>query len=228
MIIWNWLIAKAFNSYTNNDSVLIFASWVSNSQNTDLLLFKKEIDLLENGLRNNKNKLFVYFSTCSITDETLTTSLYVKHKINAENIIKELSDNYIIIRTSNPIWITKNPNTLLNFLFDKIRSWETFTIWKNAQRNLIDIEDLWKISKEIIDNNLFRNKTINIANKMYFSILEIVQAFESIIDKKANYIIEDLWWTPFINIDNIIPIVQKLNINFDNDYLKRLIKKYYP
>lgn len=227
MIIWNWLIAKAFSSYSHDNNILIFASGVSNSQNKDLSLFKREIDLLENNLKNNKEKLFIYISSCSITDKSLKESLYVKHKINAENIIKKLSDNYIIIRTSNPVWITNNPNTLLNFLYNKIINWEKITIWKNAKRNLIDVDDLFKISKEIIDNNLFRNETINIANKMYFSILEIVKIFEIITKCKAKYTIEELWWIPNIDIENINNIVKKLNINFDKNYLEKLIKKYY-
>lgn len=227
MIIWNWLIANAFKYYENNDNVLIFASWVSNSQNKDLLLFKKEIDLLEKTLKENPNKLFVYISSCSIDDETMKNSLYVKHKINAENTIKYLSKNYLIIRTSNPVWKTKNPNTLLNFLYEKIVSWENFNIWINARRNLIDVKDLFKISKEIIDNNLFNNSTINIANKLYFDILEIVNIFENITKYKANYTIEELWWTPNINIENIENIIEKLNINFDKSYLEKLIKKYY-
>jgi hypothetical protein len=57
---------------------------------------------------------------------------------------------------------------------------------------LIDVEDLFKISKEIIDNNLFNNYTINIANKLYFDILEIVKIFENITKYKANYTIEEL------------------------------------
>lgn len=227
MIIWNWLIANAFKDYENNDDVLIFASWVSNSQNKDLLLFKKEIDLLEKTLKENPNKLLVYISSCSIDDETMKNSLYVKHKINAENTIKYLSKNYLIIRTSNPVWKTKNPNTLLNFLYEKIVSWEKFNVWINARRNLIDVEDLFKISKEIIDNNLFNNSTINIANKLYFDILEIVKIFENITKYKANYTIEKLWWTPNINIENIEKVIEKLNINFDKSYLEKLIKKYY-
>jgi dTDP-4-dehydrorhamnose reductase len=65
--------------------------------------FNREIKLLTNNLNNNKEKLFVYISSCSIDDKTMSNSKYVKHKFNAENIIKKLSKNFIIFRTSNPI-----------------------------------------------------------------------------------------------------------------------------
>lgn len=227
MIIWNWLIAKAFKYYEWNNDVIIFASGVSNSQNKDLNEFKREIDLLEKSLNENKDKLFIYISSCSIDDETLKDSLYVKHKINAENIIKSSWNKYLIFRTSNPVWFTKNQNTILNFLYNKIINKESFTIWKNAKRNLIDIEDLFNISKEIIDNAIYINDTINITNKLYFPILDIVKNFENITWKKAIYEIKDLWWTPKIDTKKIEPIINKIWINFNYNYLEKIIKKYY-
>lgn len=227
MIIWNGLIAKAFEYYKENDNILVFASWVSNSQNKDLNEFEREINLLKDNLENNKNKLFIYISSCSIEDETLKDSLYVKHKINAENIIKNNSNSYLIIRTSNPVWFTKNKNTFLNFLFNKIKNWENFKIWKNANRNLIDVEDLFKISKDIIDNKILINKTINIANKLNFPILKIVKIFEEHLNLKANYDMEDSWWTPTIELKEIENIIKKLWIIFWEDYIENIIKKYY-
>ncbi|MDD3645908.1 MAG: NAD-dependent epimerase [Candidatus Gracilibacteria bacterium] len=227
MIIGNGLIAKAFKYYEWNNDVIIFASGVSNSQNKDLNEFKREIDLLEKSLNENKDKLFIYISSCSIDDETLKDSLYVKHKINAENIIKSSGNKYLIFRTSNPVGFTKNQNTILNFLYNKIINKESFTIWKNAKRNLIDIEDLFNISKEIIDNAIYINDTINITNKLYFPILDIVKNFENITGKKAIYEIKDLGGTPKIDTKKIEPIINKIGINFNYNYLEKIIKKYY-
>lgn len=227
MIIWNWLIAKAFNEYNNNNYILIFASWVSNSQNKDINEFKREKDLIIKSLKENTEKLFIYISSCSIDDETMQNSMYVKHKVDMEKIIKKSWNDFLIIRTSNPIWFTTNTNTLLNFLHNKILSWEHFTIWKNAKRNLIDVDDLFIISKEIINNRLFINDTINIANSHYFNILDIVNQFEKHIWKIWNYEIQDLWWYPKIDISNIYQIIKDLKISFNENYLERLIKKYY-
>jgi hypothetical protein len=57
--------------------------------------------------------------------------------------------------------------------------------------------------------------------------LEIVKIFENITKYKANYTIEELWWTPNINIENIENIIEKISINFDKSYLEKLIKNYY-
>lgn len=226
MIIGNWLIAKAFYEYYNDNNILVFASWVSNSQNTDESEFKREIDLIHNTIIHNKTKLFVYISSCSISDETLVNSLYVKHKIQAENIIKTLCPEYLILRTSNPIWFTQNPNTIINFLYNKILTSEHFIVWKNAYRNLIDVEDLFIISKEIINMNI-KNTTINVANTQYYSIWDIVNTLENIIWKKWNYELIEKWWTPKIDTSFIKSIISKLNIKFDNNYLNTLLSKYY-
>lgn len=227
MIIWNWFIANAFSKYAENENIIIFASWVSNSQNQDDNLFDKEIKLLINTLKESKNKLFIYFSTCSIYDNFIKSSKYISHKINAEKIIKQSNNIFIIFRISNPIWYTKNKNTLINYLVNKINNNEKITIQKFAKRNLIDIEDLVKICNYIIDNWLFRNNIINIANIKNFSIFEILEWIEKTIWKKWVYKIENIWWDLNIDVSDIKEIIKDCNINFNDKYLVNLLKKYY-
>jgi len=228
MVIWNWLLAKAFSYYNENNNIVIFASWVSNSQNQDIALFKREIELLKKTLNENQNKLIVYFSTCSITDESLKSSKYINHKKHIEKIIKNHQNNdFLILRISNPVWYTQNNHTLLNYIAEKINNNEKFTVYKNSKRNIIDIEDLFIIAKYIIDNRLFINEVINISNNMNIDILEIVNLLEKAIWKKAIYDIEEKGWTPIIDTKNIQNIINKLNINFDYSYLEKVIYKYY-
>ncbi len=227
MIIWNWLIAKSFSFYKDNNNVIIFASWVSNSQNQDKNLFEREISLLKEILNINKNKLFIYFSTCSITDKTLETK-YIKHKIKAEKIIKNnKNNNFLIIRIPNPIWFTKNPNTLLNYFVNRIKLDEIFTVLSDAKRNIIDVEDLFKISDYIINNWLFINETINIANTKNYTIFDIIISLEKIIWKKAIYKIKQWWGEPEIDLKKIKEVIDNCWIDFNKNYLDKLIQKYY-
>lgn len=228
MIIWNGLIANAFLNYKDNNDIIIFASWVSNSKNQDDNLFKREIDLIKETLKLNYNKLFIYFSSCSITDETLWNSKYINHKINAENIIKNnKNNNFLIIRIPNVVWYTNNPNTLINYLINNIKNWNKFILYKNAKRNIIDVEDLFKISEYIIDKKLFLNSIINIANNKNETILNIVNCIEEVLLYKAYYIISDRGWEPKIDIENIENIIKEIWIDFWNWYLLKIIKKYY-
>ena len=114
MIIWNGMIASKFkeNNYQHDNNVVIFASWVSNSQNLNDDEFNKEQILLDDIINTTKWKLLIYFSSCSVTDESMNNNKYVIHKKHIEETIKRL-DNLLIFRISNPIGNTNNPHTIL-------------------------------------------------------------------------------------------------------------------
>ena len=226
MVIGNWLLANIFIQYQNIDTVCIFASGVSNSQNQDYSLFQRETNLLLETLGNNKEKLFIYFSTCSIYDTTLIDSEYVKHKLRVESLIEQSGNAYIIFRISNPVGYTNNPNTILNYLINKINTGEKFVVWSDATRNFIDIEDLFIIASYIIDHKFYENSIINIANTQNFGIAEIVSLLEDVLWKKALYSTEAKWGIPVIDLNEITNIIEQSNIQFDNQYLRRLIHKY--
>ena len=60
MIYGNGLIAKSFNKYKYNKKFIIFASGVSNSQETNLSEFFKENKLLKRALVKKKKKSDLY------------------------------------------------------------------------------------------------------------------------------------------------------------------------
>ena len=226
MIIGNWFLANIFLQYQNIDTVCIFASGVSNSQNQDHSLFQRERNLLVETLNNTKEKVFIYFSTCSIYDATLVNSEYVKHKLKIENLIEQSGNAYIIFRISNPVWYTHNPNTIFNYLINKINSGQDFVVWSGAKRNFIDIEDLLIIASYIIDHKSHENSIINIANTQNFAIVDIIIILEGVLWKKALYRTEEKWGIPVIDTSKITDIIKESNIQFDNQYMERLIHKY--
>ena len=85
-------------------------------------------------------KLFVYFSTCSIFDKTLEKSLYVKHKLEIEKLIKNNFTNYFILRLPNIIGKTKNQNTFFNYFHRAIVNKNEIQIQKNNIRYFLDVE----------------------------------------------------------------------------------------
>ena len=121
MVIGNGLIASRFSEYVKNQSVLIFASGVSNSKETKEEEFEQEIELIYRTFENYcKNYLFVYFSTCSVYDKEEINSPYVQHKMRIEKIIESTVPDFNIFRVSQAVGFSENKNTLLNFLFDSI------------------------------------------------------------------------------------------------------------
>ena len=109
MIVGKGLIASQFNDWWKEKDVIIFASGVSNSKEVKQSAYQREKHLIKTFF--SSEKLFVYFSTCSIFDKTLKKSLYVKHKLEIEKLIKNNFTNYFILRLPNVIGKTKNQNT---------------------------------------------------------------------------------------------------------------------
>ena len=228
MVIGNGMIANEFENYRHDDRVVIFASGVSDSTNTDNRAFEREKNLIIETQNTNKGKLFVYFSTCSIDDASMQSSAYVQHKIKMEGLIVNNHSPYIIFRLTNPIGKTNNTHTVVNYFIKNINEKHKFAVWKNATRNLIDIDHLYLICNEILQKRLFINSTVNIANPKNYPVVYIIENIEKHFCVAGNYTLLDKSGGPLINTVSIEPLFQKFNINFDEHYLSRLLQKYFP
>lgn len=227
MVIGNGMIANRFSEYKNDEEKIIFASGVSNSKDTIEQNFLREFELLNTTIKHNPGKVLVYFSTCSIEDEELQNTPYVIHKKIIEEFIKKNVSKYYLFRVSNLAGVSNNPYTLLNYFIFNILQNHPFTVWKNAYRNIIGIDDMYSITDYILHQNIFLNTTINIANPENYSVPFIINCIENHLQKKAICIEVEKGDNYHIDISAIVPIISELNINFNDDYLDSLLKKYY-
>lgn len=224
MIIGNGLLAKAFEIYRDNPSILIYASGVSNSKEYDKKAFEREKELLKQSIEKFGDLIFVYFSTTSIYDQELYTSPYVQHKLEIESIIRYSLKNYYIFRLPEVVGFSQNRNTITNFLYYSIIHKFPFEIWKNACRRIIDVEDIAKIAIKIIGEKQHINKIINITTDKKTEIVDLVSIFEKYSKCKSN--------AKEIERGNCYDIKQnsqEVIIQFSTDslYNDRLIHKYY-
>jgi len=220
------MLAKAFASYNEQRNIIIFAQGVSNSQEKDEANFKRESNILQSTLDENKEKLIVYFGTCSVDDPSSKSSPYVVHKLKMEKLVQESGLDYYIFRLPQVVGKTASP-TLIHYLSMKIRDGEVFDIWKNSARNLIDVEDCYKICSYLIDNNISKNTITNVATNSYIRILDIVKEIEGFLQRKAIYNVIDKGDAYLINITRIQPYLESCQVSFENDYLIGLLQKYY-
>ena len=227
MVIGHGFLAKRFESYQNNDRFIIFASGVSNSKNTQDSDYDRERELLSSTIKNNKTKILVYFSTCSIYDPDEKRSKYVLHKLKMEKLIQKEISQFNIFRVSNLAGKSDNPNTVLNFFNFHISNKINFDLWSNAERNLLDIDDMYKIIDYILQGRLFLNEVTNIANPVSYKAKEIIHCIEKFRGIKSNHIPIGKGSSFKIDISTIRPIIQELDIHFGGDYLINLLKKYY-
>ena len=225
MIIGRGLLASAFTSYKYNDSVLIFAKGVSNSQEVNSKQFERERVLLKEALANHKNKIFVYFGTCSILDIELCVTPYVRHKLEMEALIKSSGLAYYIFRLPQAVGNTSSP-TLINYLATKIKDGESFSIWKGSARDLIDVDDVFRICDYIIENKILISSCVNVATNIKTDILNIVCKIEDVLNLKANYTVIDKGTTYSIDVSSIEQVLKNTGIKFDDKYVDRLLQKY--
>ncbi len=229
MIVGNGLIAKSLkNSSCNNSQTLIFASGVSNSSESSLTAFDRERILVEEYLAysNQNNMIFVYFSSCALVDDRHLEIPYYRHKSNMEQIIKKDANKFIIIRLPQLIGKSENKNTLINYLVEKIRTGESFQLWKYATRYLIEVNDLRIIMESLVHERSLLNQRIDIANPYRYTVEEIVKDISIYMNKKANYILCDKEDSYLLNLELFLNFCKKkkLDIDFGKKYLSNKLK----
>jgi hypothetical protein len=225
MIIGRGMIANAFNNIKNDFSnYILFASGVSNSRCKDPIEFEKEFSLLKNTLKFNKR--LIYFSTSSIFDPSLDSSLYVKHKLRVESFIEKNFKEYIIYRLPNVVGNTKNKNTLINNFVDSILSKNHVNLHKFSSRYIIDVDD---VVNYVLLTKHVSSCVININFNIKYKITEIWKEVEKVLAKKGNATVVNLGGE--YKVDNSLFIskmgdIEIPELNQDN-YLSKTLQKYF-
>ena len=225
MIIGNGLLAKAFLPYYEHDpEVLVFASGVSNSRETRAEEFAREKVMLDAACQQGKE--LIYFSTCSVHDPELAHSPYVMHKLEMEAMVAALP-HFAVLRLPQVVGHTPNPHTLTNFLHHQITTGQQFHIWRNARRNLIDIDDIAKIAVWLISHHDADDIITNIAAPFSITIPALVAIFEEVLGIQSNCDIVEAGGKYQIDTGLAVATAPKAGVDFHDFYVRDLIRKYY-
>jgi hypothetical protein len=228
MIIGSGLIARAFAvKRPFLGATCLYAAGVSNSSCSDSSEFARERARLSEVLGHTPPAVrFVYFSTCSIEDPWSTESLYVAHKVAMESLVRR-HDNHLIVRLPQVAGRTANPHTLLNYLYARICRSECFELWRGAYRNIVDIDHVADILTDLITTEDARGETLNIANPRNCSISDIVASFERVTSRNARYHAVDRGGEFAIDVARVAGAIRRCAIDFEDDYLLKILAKYY-
>ena len=228
MIVGTGLIARAFA--THQDALAgtcVYAAGVSNSSCNDPREFERERQRLLAAIADcTADRLFLYFSTCSINDPAAQGSVYVLHKKAMEGLVAERK-RHLIFRLPQLAGATPNPHTLLNYLYARIVRSERFAIWSGASRNIIDVDDVARVVTDLVVAENACDEIINIANSENSSIFDIVSAMEAVLGRRAIFDIIDRGADYTIATDRIQASLHRCRLSFSGDYLHRTIQKYY-
>jgi len=238
IIIGNGLVANSFFSFKDKcKNSLIFASGVSNSCLTDEKEYSREKNMLKEALlRCEKEKLkIVYFSSAGEvygstghpakeTDPVSPQSLYGYKKIEFEEFIKEADIEYLILRVPNLVGRNQNQHQLFPSLIKQVLQGKV-TVFQNAWRDLLDVEDLSRGSVELLRLGVSR-QTLNFVSGISIPLIDIVfciifytkiKCLINLVPKGAKH--------QFSNekLSTFLPWVRNY---FDKEYYKKVINKY--
>lgn len=222
-VVGSGLLANLFLDKKIDKNVLIFASGVSNSLETDKNEFAREFALLRHHIQMNGEAKLIYFSTCSI-DSGIETP-YVNHKLKVEAFVKANCDRFYIFRLPQVVGYSGN-NTLINYFYKRIVNGEAFSVEKNAKRNLLFDKDLCEVVNIFINNHRFEGNIINIASKHNVSVVKLVDYMYKRLKITPQYSLIEAGYSHEINIEllaKILPVNHKL---LSRKYWKNAVDRY--
>jgi nucleoside-diphosphate-sugar epimerase len=219
MIVGNGLIAKKFKGI-DGEKFIFFLSGVSNSLCEDSDQFKRETQLIKFYIKKYPEKTIIYLSTTSIEYKK---TKYTDHKKEIEGILENSKVNHYIFRIPQIIGFGGNENNFFNFIAKKIKNGLEFKAY-DTYRSVIDLDDLSKIIKFLIENN--PPGKYNFYGIEFIKVLDFIHLLEKKIGKKGNYkIIKIKEKNIKKNSKEIQKCFESINLNFKN-YHGRLIEKY--
>lgn len=225
MIIGNGLIASSIQDSDDNNYIF-FASGVSNSSTTNALEFDREFKLIKELLLRYENKIFVYFSSCYISNINSKLTPYYAHKLKMEDYIANNHLNYLILRLPQVIGKSNNNSTLINNFIFKANINETIKLQKFANRYFIDISDISDVIKKLIILQV-KNEILDIFYPKSYNLLEIIEILEICSGKKINYILINEGISYSLKENLLYNYSNLITNSFDDNYLYNSIKKHY-
>ena len=228
MIFGSGLLARAFGpQFANSATSCVYAAGVSNSNCSDQREFDREQDRLMVAMGQHRSaELFLYFGTCSANGPLESASPYVQHKVKMEKIVEE-HPRYLILRLPQTAGKTENPHTLLNYIFARIVRSERFQVWKNARRNIIDVDDVVRIAAGLALEEGVRRECIDVANFSDYAMIDIVELMAKVVGKNAIYDCLDKGVADPIDTQRIREVAPRCGVAFGPEYLEFVIRKYF-
>ncbi|MBP6311362.1 MAG: NAD-dependent epimerase/dehydratase family protein [Flavobacteriales bacterium] len=225
MLIGSGMLANAFSAFEKDPEVCIFASGVSRSSETGPSAFLRELNLLS---EQDSALHLVYFSTCSLYDPTLQNSPYILHKRNAEQLITERFGSNLIVRLPNMIGNTRNPNTLTNFLRDRILRNEHFEVFRNATRYLLDVDDIVEDLSPIIAARNGPASTLDVCGSSPIKLPLLVEMMEKILDHKGDHDLVDKGQPYQVDNSKFLDLIHpERSMRYEDQDLFSTLSKYY-
>jgi nucleoside-diphosphate-sugar epimerase len=224
MIIGTGLIGSSLMSQ-NTVGATIFASGVSNSQETGRESFFRERDLLQNHLRDRGDTHFIYISTCSVHDKAQVSSPYVAHKKEMEQLV--LAENQSsIVRLPNLVGPRGNKSNLVNHFVEVIASNQTVFVQDSARRYLLGIDEMASLIGAYVSDGPRAGAIVEIVPPSSTSVIDLVGMIEEVTRVKATIEIIPGGSSYLIEHTDSAYYGGKCGVVFEDDYTLSTLRKW--
>jgi nucleoside-diphosphate-sugar epimerase len=188
--------------------------------------FARERDLLTRARTQHADKLLLYFGTCSADDPERRDSPYVAHKLAMESFLEDAGRPWMVLRLPLAIGPGHRGRTLAQYLYDRIARGERFEVWQHATRYPVDVADALRAARHFLAAREFHNRRINVALRA-FPVPEFVRIMQDIVGKRALYDLVPKGRHYAIACPEIEAAAGKLELDFSEGYLERVLRKYF-
>jgi nucleoside-diphosphate-sugar epimerase len=226
MIVGSGMMARAFAAWRGDRDVVVFASGVSNSLETDPAAFAREKALLTETRAKHPEALLLYFGTCSVDDPDRRETPYVLHKLEIELLLEQAGAPWMVLRLPLAIGPGHRGRALAQFLYDRVSRGEAFEVLQRATRYPIDVADVVRIARRFVADRAQWNRRINVALRAY-PVIEFVRVMEAIVGKRARYHLVPKGRHYAVHCPELAAIARELNLESDEGYLERVLRKYF-
>jgi len=225
---------------------IIFLSTYGRLPNDNYEIYNKNVTMITNLLNSINNKLieqFIFFSSACLYGRP-PKNIPIVEELDCDpngyyGLSKYVSESLIKLQLSCPISIIripgvygsldKNKSIVSSFIYQMIND-KKITIYDKGEvlRDYVYIYDVIKVIKYIIDTK--SNITLNIATGKSIKLIDLVNAIEIILNKKAKINYLESGYSQFdisFNIDKLLNLIPDHKPTLINNGLKELIKNKY-
>lgn len=224
-IIGSGLLARSFSDICFKNNTLILASGVSNSRELRESEFSREISLVRRAIEKNPDSAVVYFSTCSLVNGPVTP--YTKHKMKVENLVANAASTFYIFRLPQVVGVVQN-STLVSYFVKSIVGNKVLNIQSKAKRNLLDVMDVARLTKALVDGGVGVNSIQNIASARSVSVVDIVNELSVILGQNARVINSDSGDDQAVDVSFLIQAIGDSDPVFLEGYWRDVLRKNVP
>lgn len=207
--------------------VTVFASGVSNSQETSQESFRRERELLQSHLSQPRKSDFIYISTCSVTNSLQDSSPYIEHKKEMEKLT--LSEpNTSIIRLPNVVGPSGNKRNLVNYFVDAVVSGEKIFVQNLAKRYLLGVDEMTSLIGAYISQGTENGAIVEFAPPFSTPVVELVRQIEQILGSEGNVEIVDGGSSYLVDFKDTKRYSKPAGVEFPQNYTNSILKKWIP